>query len=78
GRAAAGAERRSEKTEQTLRSTEIRAETHQSRELTAGSAEDLTELINTTLRRQIGVITERVYGQLERKLRGEKARRGGM
>jgi hypothetical protein len=80
GRAVAAEIRRSaEKQEQTARTAEIRAETSQTAQnLTAGNAEDITELINTTLRRQIGMITEQVYGQLERKLQNEKARRGRM
>ncbi|MDR1321802.1 MAG: hypothetical protein LBK56_10315, partial [Gracilibacteraceae bacterium] len=80
GRAAAAEiERNLAKQEQTAQAAEIRAETSQTAQnLTAGTAEDITELINTTLRRQIGMITEQVYGQLERKLQNEKARRGRM
>jgi hypothetical protein len=80
GRAAAAEiARRVEKADQSARTTEIQTETYRAaQDLTAKNAEDITELINTTLRRQIGLITERVYGQLERKLQGEKARRGRM
>ena len=40
------------------------------------STEDITEMINRTLARQIGTISDRVYGQMERRLRSERARRG--
>ena len=40
------------------------------------STEDITEMINRTLARQISTISDRVYGQMERRLRSERARRG--
>lgn len=45
-------------------------------ELITKSTEDITEIVNKTLARQIGTISERVYSQMERKLQSERARRG--
>lgn len=39
-------------------------------------SEDVTELINRTLARQLGTISDKVYGQMEKRLRMERARRG--
>lgn len=48
------------------------------RELVNKTAEDVTELVNKTLMRQIGTISDKVYTQLEKRLQSEKARRGRM
>lgn len=40
------------------------------------TAEDIGEIVNRTLARQIGTISEKVYGQMERRLQSERARRG--
>ena len=40
------------------------------------TTEDIAEMINRTLAQQIGSISERVYGQMERRLQSERARRG--
>lgn len=45
-------------------------------EIVNKTTEDITDIINRTLARQLGTITERVYGQMERKLQTERARRG--
>jgi hypothetical protein len=74
-------ERDEETTETSIQTNEIRTENNiiGSREnALAGSAEDIAEMINSTLMRRIGVITDRVYGQLEKKLKSEKSRRGGL
>lgn len=39
-------------------------------------SEDVTELINRTLARQLGTISDKVYSQMEKRLRMERARRG--
>ncbi|MDR1572688.1 MAG: hypothetical protein LBS24_00050, partial [Clostridiales Family XIII bacterium] len=71
--------RRDETTETTVRMNEIRTQSEQiTRDITAKSAEDIAEMVNTTLMRQIGTIADRVYGQLEKKLKNEKSRRGRM
>lgn len=44
----------------------------------ARTSEDISELVNRTLSHQLGVITEKVYGQMEKRLRSERARRGWM
>lgn len=40
------------------------------------TGEDVTELINRTLARQLGTISDKVYSQMEKRLRLERARRG--
>lgn len=40
------------------------------------TSEDVTELINRTLARQLGTISDKVYNQIEKRLRLERARRG--
>ncbi|HIY54234.1 MAG TPA: hypothetical protein H9832_09815 [Candidatus Agathobaculum merdavium] len=40
------------------------------------TSEDVTELINRTLARQLGTISDKVYSQMEKRLRMERARRG--
>ena len=39
-------------------------------------SEDVTELINRTLARQLGTISDKVYSQMEKRLRMERVRRG--
>lgn len=39
-------------------------------------SEDVTELINRTLARQLGTISDKVYSQMEKRLRMERIRRG--
>ncbi|MDR2088431.1 MAG: hypothetical protein LBP73_03640 [Clostridiales Family XIII bacterium] len=69
--------RREETTETTVRTNEIRTQGEQlAQNLVASGADDITEMINKTLMRQIGTIADRVYGQLEKKLQNEKSRRG--
>jgi hypothetical protein len=69
--------RRDEKTETTVRVNEIRTQDERiARDAAAKSAEDIAEMINTTLMRQMGTIADRVYGHLEKKLKSEKSRRG--
>lgn len=40
------------------------------------TTEDVSELINRTLARQLGTISDKVYSQMEKRLRMERARRG--
>jgi hypothetical protein len=73
--------RNEETTETSIRTSEVRTQNSISGsrgDAIAGSAEDIAEMINATLMRRIGVITDRVYGQLEKKLKSEKSRRGGL
>lgn len=42
------------------------------------AAEDITEIVNRTLARQLGTISEKVYSRMEKKLQSERARRGWM
>jgi hypothetical protein len=46
------------------------------RESQVRSAEEISELLNHALSRQLGAISNRVYNQVERRLRLERARRG--
>ncbi|MDR2132018.1 MAG: hypothetical protein LBP30_01590 [Clostridiales Family XIII bacterium] len=70
---------RDEIRETTVRTNEIVTHGEQmAQNLVAGRADDITEMINKTLMRQLGTITDRVYGQLEKKLKNEKSRRGGI
>ncbi|MCL2633102.1 MAG: hypothetical protein FWD34_01160 [Oscillospiraceae bacterium] len=46
------------------------------KEHTAKSTEDITELVNSTISKQLGTISEKVYTSMERKLTLERARRG--
>jgi hypothetical protein len=74
-------ERDAETTETSIQTNEIRTHnniTGSRGEALAGNAEDIAEMINATLMRRMGVITDRVYGQLEKKLKSEKSRRGGL
>jgi hypothetical protein len=69
--------RREETTETTARTSETWTQNNRTaQDIAAKSADDITDMINTTLMRQIGTIADRVYGQLEKKLQNEKARRG--
>jgi len=40
------------------------------------TSEDVTALINSTLAKQLGTISDKVYSQMEKRLRLERARRG--
>jgi hypothetical protein len=74
-------ERDEETTETSIYTNEVRTQNNISDsrgDVLAGNAEDIAEMINSTLMRRIGVITDRVYGQLEKKLKSEKSRRGGL
>lgn len=62
-----------EKTENRFAQTQVSQVTQ---EVRAKSNEEITELVNKTLSRQIGFISDRVYTQLEKRLQGERARRG--
>jgi hypothetical protein len=71
--------------EETTRTSVTTSETWTRNDLTRSdkdaasrSAEDIADMINDTLMRRIGLITDSVYGQLEKRLRSEKSRRGGM
>lgn len=48
----------------------------QSRQVVTRTAEDITELVNRTMARQMNTLTEKVYRQMERKLQTERSRRG--
>ena len=77
-----------EQQRQTVRQTEQtqvteqheRLETQQieqtQRRMIERTSEDVTELINRTLARQLGTISDKVYSQMEKRLRMERARRG--
>jgi hypothetical protein len=70
---------RDETTESTVRINEIRTQDERiARDIAGKSAEDIAELVNTTLMARIGTIADKVYGQLEKKLQNEKSRRGRM
>ena len=60
-------------TQETVNETQINNIRQQVVERTA---EDIAELVNRTLARQIGAISDKVYGQMERRLQSERARRG--
>lgn len=60
-------------TQETVNQTQINNIRQQVVERTA---EDIAELVNRTLARQMGTISEKVYGQMERRLQSERARRG--
>ena len=60
-------------TQETVNETQINNIRQQVVERTA---EDIAELVNRTLARQIGTISDKVYGQMERRLQSERARRG--
>lgn len=50
----------------------------ESKEIITQSAQDISELVNSTLSRQMSTITDQVYQQMERKLQQERSRRGRM
>lgn len=71
--------------------TELHAQTHEEihrrqdrqveineteRKVVAQSTEDLTELINRTLARQMRTLSDQVYRQMEKRLQAERSRRG--
>jgi hypothetical protein len=56
---------------------EIQTQVNQiTQEIRAKTGEEINELVSKTLAKQIGFISERVYTQLEKRLQGERARRG--
>ncbi len=48
----------------------------QTRQITQQTNEDLSELVSRTMARQMNLISEQVYQQMERKLQSERMRRG--
>jgi len=64
-----------DKVEDRITQTQINQVTQ---EVRARTSEEITELVNKTLSRQIGFISDKVYSQLEKRLQGERARRGRM
>jgi hypothetical protein len=63
--------------EESVRNTTVRTELEdQMRSVVTHSTEDITELINRTMARQMNTITDQVYRQMERKLQTERSRRG--
>lgn len=58
---------------ESVNQTEINNLTQQVVEKTT---EDITEMINRTLAKQLGTISDRVYTQMERRLQSERSRRG--
>lgn len=58
---------------ESVNQTEINNLTQQVVEKTT---EDITEIINRTLAKQLGTISDRVYSQMERRLQSERSRRG--
>jgi hypothetical protein len=44
--------------------------------MVAQTTEDITELVNRTLARQMRTISDQVYRQMEKKLQVERSRRG--
>lgn len=73
-------------TREVVRETEQKAVTHEQvsetqfnnvqKQVVQRTTEDIAEMINRTLAQQIGSISEKVYGQMERRLQSERARRG--
>ena len=75
--------RRSSRTEamqtietQTDRRIEEFTRTGSTTKLTAETAQDVTELVNRTLARQMNEISDKVYRQMEKRLQTERSRRG--
>ena len=63
--------------QENVHSTTVRTDLEdQTRSVVAHSTEDITELVNRTMARQINTITDQVYRQMERKLQTERSRRG--
>jgi len=60
-------------TQETVSQTQINNLTQ---DVVAKTTEDITEIVNRTLARQIGTISDRVYSQMEKRLQTERARRG--
>lgn len=60
-------------TNESLKKTEVNNITN---EVISKNMQDITEVINRTLARQIGDISDKVFSQMERKLQMERARRG--
>lgn len=69
--------RKVEETETVTKETVTQTEVNNLRqELVRSTTEDITELVNRAIARQIGSLTDRVYSQMERRLETERARRG--
>jgi hypothetical protein len=69
--------RTAENTETVTKETVTQTEVNNLRqEVVRSSTEDITELINRAMARQISSLTDRVYSQMERRLETERARRG--
>jgi len=66
-------EQKQETTNRSVSQTEIN---NIRQELVSRTTEDITEVINRAMARQLGSITDRVYNQIERRLESERARRG--
>ncbi|MEG0339978.1 MAG: hypothetical protein RR573_08685, partial [Oscillospiraceae bacterium] len=50
--------------------------TNLNQQIVTQSSEEITELVNRALTRQMGDISEKVYSQMDRKLQLERSRRG--
>ena len=61
---------------QTDRRIEEFSKTGTTTRLTAETQEDVTELVNRTLARQMNEISDKVYRQMEKRLQSERSRRG--
>lgn len=69
--------RRTESREQTTVRQEHQVDVKQvERNVTVQTSEDITELVNRTLARQMRTISDQVYRQMEKRLQTERSRRG--
>ena len=62
-----------ETTQQTIHQVDVRQMEHQ---VVTQTTEDITELVNRTLSRQMKTISDQVYRQMEKRLQSERNRRG--
>ena len=60
-------------TRQNIRQTDV---TQVERQVVTQTTEDITELVNRTLARQMRTISDQVYRQMEKRLQTERSRRG--
>lgn len=68
---------RNENREEVTRSQSHQVEVHQvEKKVVAQTTEDITELVNRTLARQMRSISDQVYRQMEKRLQTERSRRG--
>ena len=58
---------------QNVRRTDL---TQTERQIVHTTSEEITDLVNRTLARQMRTISDQVYRQMEKKLQNERARRG--